>query len=153
MADKNLIKKIEERYKKLKNIQCSISFEKYIEHRKKIDALMKKFDYSFSNYLRDLILRKNLSEVEVYKKANLDRRIFSKIRNEKKYMPSKRTILAIAIAMELNLQETKNLLEFAGYSLSSGIKEDVIINYFIENKIFDLFLINDTLEYYNFKTI
>lgn len=83
----------------------------------------------------------------------MDRRIFSKIRNEKKYKPSKRTILATAIAMELNLQETKNLLEFAGYSLSSGIKEDVIINYFIENKIFDLFLINDTLEYYNFKTL
>ncbi len=124
-----------------------------MEHRKKIDALIEKFDSSFSDYLRELIREKNLSEVEVYKKANLDRRIFSKIRNEKKYKPSKRTILATAIAMELNLQETKNLLEFAGYSLSSGIKEDAIINYFIENKIFDLFLINDTLEYYNFKTL
>ena len=139
-------------FKNLKNIQCSISFEKYMVHRKKIDELLEKFDFSFSNYLRDLILRKNLSEVEVYKKANLDRRIFSKIRNEKKYLPSKRTILAISIAMELNLQETKNLLEFAGYSLSSVIKSDMIIIYFIENKIFDLFLINDTLEYYNFKT-
>ena len=127
--------------------------EKFTEHRKKIDVLLEKFDYTFANYLRDLIKNKNMSEVEVYKKAHLDRRLFSKIRKEKNYMPSKQTILTIAVAMELNLQETGELLKFAGYSLSLGIKSDVIITYFIENKVYDLFLINDTLEHYKLKSL
>lgn len=127
--------------------------EKFTEHRKKIDVLLEKFDYTFANYLRDLIKNKNMSDVEVYKKAHLDRRLFSKIRKEKNYMPSKQTILTIAVAMELNLQETGELLKFAGYSLSRGIKSDVIIAYFIENKVYDLFFINDTLEHYKLKSL
>ena len=127
--------------------------EKFTEHRKKIDVLLEKFDYTFANYLRDLIKNKNMSEVEVYKKAHLDRRLFSKIRKEKNYMPSKQTVLTIAVAMELNLQETGELLKFAGYSLSRGIKSDVIITYFIENKVYDLFLINDALEHYKLKSL
>ena len=69
----------------------------------------------FSDYLWKLIDLKNMTDVEVYKKAHLDRRIFSKIRNEKNYMPSKRTILAIAIALELDYQNTNSLLHRAGY--------------------------------------
>ena len=107
----------------------------------------------FSDYLWKLIDEKNMTDVEVYKKAHLDRRIFSKIRNEKTYMPSKRTILAIAIALELDYEETLSLLHRAGYHLCIDIKADVIIKYFIENKIYDLFLINEVLDHYGFKTL
>lgn len=103
----------------------------------------------FSDYLFKLIKEKNLSEVDVYKAAHLDRRVFSKIRNERNYMPAKKTVLAIAFAMKLNFKETNTLLARAGYFLSSGRKEDVIVAYFIENQIYDLFLINEVLDYYD----
>ncbi len=102
----------------------------------------------FSDYLFKLIKQKKLSDVEVYKAAHLDRRIFSKIRNEKTYMPAKKTVLAIAFAMKLDFKETNNLLWRAGYSLSAGRKEDVIAAYFIDNQIYDLFLLNEVLNYY-----
>ena len=103
----------------------------------------------FSDYLFKLIEQKNLSDVEVYKAAHLDRRVFSKIRNERNYMPAKKTVLAIAFAMKLDFKETNTLLARAGYFLSSGRKEDVIAAYFIENQIYDLFLINEVLDYYD----
>ena len=93
----------------------------------------------FSDYLLTLIKRKNLSEVEVYKRAHLDRRIFSKIRNEKTYMPAKKTVLAIAFAMKLDFKETNTLLARAGY--------------FIDNQVFDLCLINEVLDYYDCPTL
>ena len=102
----------------------------------------------FSDYLYKLIKQKNLTDVEVYKRAHLDRRIFSKIRNEKNYMPSKKTVLAMVFAMKLDFKEANTLLARAGYSLSEGRKEDVIAAYFIENQIYDLFLINEVLDYY-----
>ena len=103
----------------------------------------------FSDYLFKLIKQKNLSEVDVYKRAHLDRRVFSKIRNERNYMPAKKTVLAIAFAMKLDFKETNTLLARAGYFLSSGRKEDVIAAYFIDNQIYDLFLINEVLDYYD----
>lgn len=103
----------------------------------------------FSDYLFKLIKQKNLSDVEVYKAAHLDRRVFSKIRNEKNYMPAKKTVVAIAFALKLDIKETNNLLACAGYFLSNGRKEDVITRYFIDNRIYDLFLLNEVLDYYD----
>ena len=68
-------------------------------------------------------------------------------------MPAKKTVLAIAFGMKLNFKETNTLLARAGYSLSSARKEDVIAAYFIENQIFDLFLINEVLDYYDCPTL
>jgi len=107
----------------------------------------------FAEYLWKLIDEKGMTDVETYKKAHIDRRIFSKIRNEKNYMPSKRTILAIAIALECDSEEMSTLLHHAGYHLSTFSKEDVIIDYFFENKIYDLFLINEILDRFGFKTL
>lgn len=103
----------------------------------------------FSDYLFKLIRRKNMTEVETYKRANLDRRVFSKIRNERNYMPAKKTVLAIAFALKLDFKETNTLLARAGYFLSSARKEDVIAAYFLENQIYDMFLLNEVLDYYN----
>ena len=103
----------------------------------------------FSDYLFKLIKQKNLTDVEVYKRAHLDRRIFSKLRNEKTYMPSKKTVVAIAFALKLDFKETNKLLARAGYSLSSARKEDVIAAYFFDNQIYNLSLINEVLDYYD----
>ena len=103
---------------------------------------------SFADYLFKLIRRKNMTEVETYKRANLDRRVFSKIRNEKNYMPAKKTVLAIAFALKLDFKETNKLLARAGYFLSSARKEDVIAAYFLENQIYDMFLLNEVLDFY-----
>lgn len=122
-------------------------------HAKKVAVILEEHKKTFSEYLRELIKEKNLSEVEVYKKAHLDRRIFSKIRNEKNYKPSTNTVLAICIGMELNLEETENLLRSAGHGLSTYYKTDLIVRYFIENKIYDLNLINEVLDFYEQKPI
>ena len=95
-----------------------------------------------------LIREKGRDEVEVYKKAQLDRRLFSKIRRDARYTPSKRHILAIVMALELDMQEAADLLRRAGYALSCTKKEDVILQYFIERREYDIFLINDVLDYY-----
>lgn len=112
-----------------------------------------KFDYTFSNYLRDLIRQKGLTEVEVYKKAHLDRRIFSKLRTVRSYRPSERTVWAIGFAMELNIDEAEELLSKCGYALSNHYKLDLIIRFFFENHIYDLFTINEILEYYGFQIL
>ena len=95
-----------------------------------------------------LIREKGRDEVEVYKKAQLDRRLFSKLRRDARYTPSKRHILALIMAIELDMKEAEDLLRRAGYALSETKKEDVIVQYFIERGEYDLFLINDVLDYY-----
>lgn len=104
---------------------------------------------SFAKRLHRLIKNRHLTDADVYKKAQLDRRLFSKIRNDKDYHPSKQTVILIALALELDIDETLDLLERAGYYLSYEIKDDVVIRYFIEHKIYNIFTINEALDYFH----
>jgi O-acetyl-ADP-ribose deacetylase (regulator of RNase III) len=116
---------------------------------KGIKDVIGNLDEPFSVTLMRLIDAKGKSDVEIYKRANLDRRLFSKIRSNKGYMPSKRTAVALAIALELSLDEAEDLLARAGYALSKSQIFDVIVQYFITRRRYDIYEINEVLFSYD----
>jgi len=110
-----------------------------------LNGLMYEMDAGFSETLLKLIDRTGKKDSEIYKKANVDRKLFSKIRNNPGYKPSKSTALAFAVALELDLDETRDLIGRAGFAFSHSSKFDIIIEYFIKQKKYDVFEINEAL--------
>lgn len=114
-----------------------------------LDKRIEMLDESFSEMLLRIIDERGIKDSEVYKKANIDRRLFSKIRSNLDYRPKKTTVLAFAIALKLSLEETKEMLEKAGYALSHSSKADVIVEYFIKKGNYNIYDINEALYEYD----
>lgn len=110
-----------------------------------IEDIIANPEESFSERLFSLIKEKGISEVECYKRAGITRQVFSKIRSNKDYNPSRNTAISLALSLHLSLKETNKLLETAGFALSRSSKADLIIEYFIANRNWELSEINEAL--------
>ena len=109
-----------------------------------LEKLLMEVGNTFHEFLRE----SGMTDVEVYKRANIDRKLFSKIRSNPAYHPKKATVLALAVALKLDLRQTEDLLARAEYAMSPGSKSDVIIRYFIERGVYDIYVINEALDDY-----
>lgn len=118
-----------------------------------LDFLMKKLELSFSEKLLRLIAEKGRKPADIYTKAGLTKSHFSKIKGDDDYHPSKETALAFAIALHLNLEETTDLIGRAGYTLSHSSKSDLIVEYFIKNRIYSIDDLNIQLDLRGFKPL
>ena len=115
-------------------------------HESKLEERMKHLTDSFSEYLLYLIEEKGMTNADVYKRALVDKKTFSKIKNHADYHPQKMTAMCLCMGAKLNLDETRDLLARAGYALSPCDKTDIIFSYFIENQIYDMIELDIQLE-------
>lgn len=151
-----------EQYIRNGGIISGCSFEKVeipVHNTMKIDTdaaeqyLQQNRGKCFTEQLFELIDGTGQKDSDIYKKAQIDRRLFSKIRSNKKYIPAKRTVILLCLALELSRQEADNLLSSAGYSLSQADDFDLVIAFCIEKQIFDFININEVLMHFGFEVL
>ncbi|MBK5252810.1 MAG: macro domain-containing protein, partial [Peptostreptococcaceae bacterium] len=143
--DENYIEENDLKSDSFYNLEEMSVYELQRRYASSLDDVLAHLDETFSETLLSLIDKRKMTDVEAYKTANVSGKLFSKIRSNKDYHPSKSTALAFAIALNLNLDETRDLLLRAGFALSNSSKVDVIVRYFIEKRNYDIFNVNIVL--------
>lgn len=134
---------IEENYIEIQSPdECTKAAE---EDASDLTEMLENLDAGFSETLLQLIDRTGRKDSEIYRKANVDRKLFSKIRNNADYRPSKTTALAFAFALELDIDETIDFIARAGFALSRSSKFDIIVEYFLINENYDINELNEVL--------
>lgn len=137
---------------------CSVRFgfkniQKDISASKNLDKVLENIGPNFKETLFSLIDEKGLKDPEVYKRANVDRKTFSKIRCQENYLPRKKIVLALGVALNLSYSEMSDFLSTAGMAFSPASKSDLLVKYFIENNIYDINTINLALFEYGFECL
>lgn len=142
---KSLLNYLEENQEEVSQAMPTQLFSMQASITKDVQDQILNPDLSFSYYLYEIIQNKKINEVDLYKKANIDRKLFSKIMSSGTYQPSKSTAILLALALELNIDQTLDLLGRAGYTLSPALKNDLVIKWCIKNKIFNVYEVCEIL--------
>ncbi len=127
----------------------TIDYKNAAPMRASLDDALRELDEGFTEMLLRKIDEKGMKDAECYRRANIDRKLFSKIRSDARYKPSKRTAVALGIALQLPLDEMRSLLDKAGYSLSHSSEFDIIIEYCVTHGQYDIYRINEILFSYD----
>ena len=120
---------------------------------KNLEEVLSRQQYTFQEQLFHLIDVRQLNDVDVYKRAQIDRKLFSRIRCNRDYKPKKDTAIALIMALQLDIYESEELLKLAGLALSPGVRSDLIVRFCIMNAVYDINKVNDILDQYGENTI